>query len=134
VSEALPGVLLEIAEVAGVPAALAIASHAGGTRIYFPARAADDHWLVQCVGRVSADKICDLFAVDGRRGQRVDIPLFGGTYKQMMRAIAKALHERDGKNLSSSQLARELGIAQRTVHRHRARRRSKRDDRQGKLL
>lgn len=46
----LPSVLGEIADVAGIAAALAIADKVGGTRINIPARVQDDHWLVETVG------------------------------------------------------------------------------------
>ena len=39
----LPPLLNEIAEVAGVVAALAIAEARGGTRVHLPARAPDGH-------------------------------------------------------------------------------------------
>ena len=131
----LPGVLQEIAEVAGEAAALAIASRAGGTRIYLPARAADEHWLVQAVGRAHADALCDHFAVDGR-GARLDVPLHvGGTFRQLQRAIAEVVHKMDdGSEASSREIARKVGITQRTVHRHRARHRGGRQPGQGRLL
>ena len=53
----LPGILGEIADVAGIPAALAIADEVGGTRINIPARAGDDHWLVKTVGREAAETV-----------------------------------------------------------------------------
>jgi hypothetical protein len=134
VTEKLPGVLAEIAELVGEQAALTIASRAGGTRIYFPATADDKHWLVASIGREAADKVCAHFAVD-RRGQRIEIPLFvGGTFQQLVRAVAKRVHELDGDGASSSEIVRKVGITQRSVHRHRARHRGKKDGKQGRLL
>lgn len=131
----LPALLQEIADVVGEAAALAIASRAGGTRIYLPAQASDDHWLVQAVGRAAADKLCHHFAVDGR-GQRLDIPLHvGGTFRQLTRAIAEAVHKMDdGTEASSQQIARRFGVTQRTVHRHRARHRGDSRSGQKKLI
>ena len=47
----LPGILGEIAEVAGFKAALQVARAKGGTKAYFPVTPEDDHWLVKAVGR-----------------------------------------------------------------------------------
>ncbi len=134
-TETLPGILQEIAELVGEQPALAIASRAGGTRIYFPAKADDEHWLVKCVGRDAADKLCEHFSVDGRRGQRVEIPLHvGGTYRQLVRALAERVHKMDESGASSTEIARTTGVTQRSVHRHRARHRGDSDKKQGKLL
>lgn len=133
-TDALPGILQEIAELVGEHAALAIASRAGGTRMYFPTHADDRHWLVACVGREAADKLCDHFAVDGR-GQRIEIPLYvGGTYRQFVRAVAQRVHKLDAEGASSTEIVRKVGVTQRSVHRHRARHRGKKDDKQGSLL
>lgn len=130
-----PGILAEIAEVAGEPAALALAARVGGMRVYIPARAAEGHWLVDCVGRRAAEKICAHFAVDGS-GQRIDVPLAGGgAYPQLKRAIARRLHELDRQGKSSREITQAVGVTQRTVHRHRAAHRAdNKNQRQGKLF
>lgn len=133
-TDQLPGVLAEIASVIGAGAALAIAARAGGTRTYLPARVNDGHWLVETVGREAADKLCAHFAIDHRRGQRIDIPLFGGSYKQLQRLINERLDKLEAEGASSQQIARTTGITQRTVHRHRARRRRPDDGRQRRML
>ncbi len=148
-TEKLPGVLAEIAELVGEQAAIAIASRAGGTRAWIPAHAADQHWLVQSIGRAAADKVCAYFAVENRigmdgseqaqqrtrRGQKVDIPLYvGGTYRQYIRAVAERVHKMDKEGASSTAIVRKVGVTQRSVHRHRARHRGKKDDKQGRLL
>lgn len=69
----LPGVLAEIAEVADIDAALRISQAKGGSRNYFPLRAADGHWLVELVGREAADKICAHFGT-GSGGMEILIP------------------------------------------------------------
>ncbi len=117
----LPGVLAEIAEVAGEPAAILIATRVGGQRVYIPAAVTDDHWLVECIGRAKAELICRHFAIDGR-GTRVDVPLGGGgAYPQLRRAISKRIHELDRMPKASVRsIAGEIGITTRTVHRHRA--------------
>jgi hypothetical protein len=136
-TSSLPGVLGEIAAVAGDAAALNLAARVGGTRVYIPARVDDSHWLTECVGRRAADQICKHFAIDGRRGQRLDVPLAAGTYSQVKRMIAKRVHELDRKHMSSRAIARAVGVTQRTVHKHRAAHRGgghDDDDKQGRLL
>lgn len=132
----LPGVLQEIAEVAGEAAALMIAARQGGRRVYFPSARTlhEGQWLVECVGADLARRICAHFEVDGR-GQRIDIPLHvGGTYRQFVRSIAERLHNLDGEGKSSTEIAQQLGLTQRTVHRHRARHGKPKNDKQGRLL
>ncbi|MBX3527539.1 MAG: hypothetical protein KF904_15150, partial [Rhodoblastus sp.] len=71
----LPPLLNEIAEVAGVVAAVAIAEARGGTRVHFPARAPDGHWLVALVGREAADELCAHFRATQAGGSYVLIPV-----------------------------------------------------------
>jgi hypothetical protein len=136
VTDKLPGILQEIADLVGPADAVQIAHRYGGTRVYFPAKAKDSesHWLIMCVGKASADKLCDHFAVDGR-GQRIEIPLYvGGTYRQLTRAIAERVHKLDQEGASSTEIVRQVGVTQRSVHRHRARHRGKKDSKQGRLF
>ena len=70
----LPPLLSEIAEVAGLEAALAMADARGGSRVSIPARASDDHWLVVTLGREAADRICAHFRA-GYGGSVIDLPL-----------------------------------------------------------
>ena len=130
-TQRLPGVLGEIADLIGEVGALNIAAQKGGTRVYFPARVDDTHWLAAVVGIDNARKLCDHFAVDGS-GQRIEIPLFvGGSYKQFIRELSKRLHALDADGASEREIARKLGVSQRSVRRHRSRHRS---DKQGRLL
>lgn len=136
-SEPLPGVLAEIAGLVGQGKALQLANEVGGTRVYIPSHASDKHWLVKAVGRDAADKICAHFSVDRKRGQRVEIPIVAGSYKQLLRTIAATVDHMDAdEKASSAKIARRAGVTQRTVHRHRARRAvvSKPASKQGKLL
>ncbi|MBW7968156.1 LuxR C-terminal-related transcriptional regulator [Bradyrhizobium sp. BR 10289] len=135
-TEKLPGVLAEIAEVAGETAALMISARRGGQRVYFPSTKFlhKAQWLVECVGHDLAAKICAHFEVDGR-GQRIDIPLHvGGTYRQFVRSVAERVHKLDRDGKSSTEIAQQLGLTQRTVHRHRARHQQRKNDKQGKLF
>jgi len=120
--DALPGVLAEVAEVAGLKAALELAAARGGNRAYIPSCCGDDHWLVRAVGRAAADAICAHFAVPS--GIEIDIPRGPtGRQAQYYRDLARLI----GEGRSSSEITQALGISRRTVTRHRAR---LREDRQ----
>lgn len=115
----LPGILAEIADVAGEPAAVMIAALKGGRTIYIPARVSEQHWLVDCVGRELAEKICRHFSADGR-GQYFEVPIAGtGVFPQLRRMVAKRIHELDQGGASMSKIAGEVGVTTRTVRRHR---------------
>lgn len=73
--EGLPELLAEIAEVAGLEAALKIAEARGGTRTHFPGRAPDGHWLPELVGREAANKLCDHFRIKQRCGVELLVPM-----------------------------------------------------------
>ena len=133
-ADRLPGILREIAELAGEPAAVLIAARVGGQRVYIPAKVSDDHWLVDCVGRAKADLICRHFTVDGR-GQRIDVPIAAsGAYPQLRRAIAKRIHDLDNRQASARDITREVRVTTRTVHRHRAAHRGQGKGGQGSLF
>lgn len=134
-TEPLPAVLAEIAELIGEAGALMIAAKYGGRRVYIPARpGASEHWLIMTIGLANAEKLCSHFAVDGR-GARIEIPLHvGGSYRQFLRQVSERLHQLDADNLSSREIAAKLGLTQRTVHRHRGRHRGGSDAKQGKLF
>ncbi|KAF0136668.1 MAG: hypothetical protein FD139_727 [Methylocystaceae bacterium] len=131
----LPPLLAEIAEVAGLVAAVQLAKAKGGTECYIPARAPDDHWLVQCVGREAADKLCAHFvaAIESdsgrsRHGVKILLPLGeAGSRAEARRRVREALEQ--GKTLSEA--ARSGGVHQRTVQNIRAR---MKDKRQGSLF
>ncbi|MGX7744965.1 hypothetical protein [Rhodopseudomonas parapalustris] len=114
-----PGVLGEIAEVAGEEAALKLGAAYGGTRVSFPARIkSDDHWLVTCVGRPAAEAICDYFRQGSCRG------IFHGVYLLVPRGSDTkiALHTQIIKlresGLSAAKIGRQLNLSERAVFRH----------------
>lgn len=109
----------------------------GGRRVYIPIpkRLTPDHWLVECVGQRAAEKIATHFAV-GRSGQRIEIPLYdNGVYPQLRRTVAKRIHEPHMAGKSVSQIQQDVGVTERTVHRHRrAHRKDNENQKQGKLF
>ena len=111
----LPGVLGEIAEVAGTAAALAVAREMGGRRAYFPAKPKAEHWLVRAVGAETAEAIC-AHLVAGNAGLEIAVPLGPtGTRAQVWSTIQKALSE-GATNGTAAHLA---GVDERTIRRHR---------------
>lgn len=110
----LPGVLFEIAQIAGEDAALAVAAAVGGTRAYFPGKVGTDHWLAVAVGLEAAQKICREL-VAGQTGLEIGVPLGpSGTRSTTAQIIAKAFE--DGEIVANA--ARLARVDERTVRRH----------------
>jgi hypothetical protein len=131
----LPELLAEIAEAAGLDAALKLAEEKGGARVSIPARLpAGPHWLTECVGPEAAAKICALYrqrsSSDRWRGAYVLIPRGPtGAIAAARRRMAQALAE----GASAAEAARRAGMTERTAYRVRSRARQ-RDDKQGSLF
>lgn len=110
----LPGILGEIAEIAGEGAALQVAAAKGGlekVHIPYAANLYPDHWLVKAVGAEKAAKIAEALGGDAK----VDIPLgpLGGSRHRAKHALKKAL----GSGSSTASAARLAGVHQRTARR-----------------
>jgi len=126
----LPGVLAEIAEVAGLDAALKIAERRGGASMSVPGTITDDHWLVGLVGIEAARRLSAHFT-SGQTSQDLEVPLGPtGSRRQLQTAIRRLLSE---GNIAGDEIARRLRIAGRTVRRHKNALRQK-DRRQGQLF
>jgi len=131
-SSKLPGILADIADIAGPDIAFRIAQSRGGTRIAIPPRAVPGHWLTELVGLEIADSICKGLATldgDGRlQGiQREVIPLGPASYlRNARRKAAAAL----SAGTSVRETARIVGLHERTIWRMKARD----DDDQGDLF
>ena len=118
----LPPLLNDVAEAAGLDAALALARAAGGRRVAIPARAKDRHWLVEAVGRTAADAICALYRThdaDGvEHGAKIIVPLGPtGLMKAAKRQMAQAIA--DGTSVRAA--ARLAGLHERTGWKTKAR-------------
>lgn len=126
----LPKLLAEIAEVAGLGAALLVARERGGDRASFPAAAqvSPGNWLHDLVGREAALKIADRFT--SRGSIELEVPLGPEGARSRSR---DALYRMMTEGRSSGEIARTLGITRRTVVRNRRRRRED-DKRQGSLF
>lgn len=119
----LPALLAEIAEVAGLEAALAIAEAKGGQQVFVVSRLRPDNWLVKAVGRAKAEAISEHFC-SGRYRQKLDIP-FGpkGSYLAERRRIARALAEAQSQGASANEMAQAAGVTNRSARRFRAKQR-----------
>lgn len=126
----LPGILAEIAEVAGEDAAMAIARVRGGTSVYIPPVPANDHWLCRLIGRDEAAAVCDRLTC-GVGPRRVDLPLGPGGFAALQRARVDALIRED---LSERDIAQRTGYTIRGVRMRRKKLGIKRDDGQLNLF
>lgn len=127
----LPGVLAQIADVAGEDAAIAIAQARGGTQVYIPPAPGPDHWLTKLIGREAAHAVADALNGGIGVGCRVDLPLGPAGHQVQMRAqldamIAKGMSERD--------IALATGYSRSTIRRRRGAAASNADERQMTLF
>jgi hypothetical protein len=113
----LPGILQEIADAAGIDAALKIAKAKGGTNVCLPGvdGARRDCWLTRLVGEEAAVKIALSY---GPKGGRVDIPL--GPFSRSA-LVAAEIRRRLEAAESVSEIARAVGCGARAVYRHKER-------------
>jgi len=127
----LPGVLAEIASVAGLDNAIYVARAKGGTRVRIPAKCDAEHWLSKACGLAAALVICEHFAANGA-GIMLDIPL-GPASSDATRA--RAIRERLSRNETANEIARAVGVDRRTVFNHKAKLKSgEKDNGQGSLF
>jgi len=112
---ALPGILAEIAEIAGRDAALAVAKAKGGTQAYFPTRPGPNHWLSKCVGLENARAIGRELGT-GHGGVELLVPMGPSATKA---AIWRKMHEMIDAGHSKATIARTCNVHVRTVQLHR---------------
>lgn len=127
----LPGLLADIADIAGAEAAMKVAQSRGGRRVDLPPQARPDHWLTELLGFEVADAICRGLATidaDGRPCgiRHGTIPLGATSVLKAARMIAAEALDA-GK--SAREAARISGLHERTIWRMKAE-----DDRQGSLF
>lgn len=131
--EALPALLAEIAEIAGIDAALAIAHAKGGIMARISSRLTPDNWLVKTVGMEKAEAISRHFT-SGRGRIDLEIPLPPtNSYKQFLRQRAQSYERALAETDNIFQAARMAGTTRRTIQRFNARKRDKSSD-QGSLF
>lgn len=110
----LPGILAEIAEVAGPEAALKVAQARGGTKAYFSARPREDNWLVAAVGSETAAQIGAYFA-SGHGGIELDVPLGPVAGRSV---VWREIRRRHDAGENKPQIARALRVSERSVQYH----------------
>jgi hypothetical protein len=131
--DALPGILAEIADVAGLEAALKVAEVKGGTVARVPARLSPGNWLVQAVGMEKAAAISAHFTAG--RGIDLLIPLGPtGSYLRDKARRAEAYQRALASGANTQQTARLVGVTRRSVERFKTRLRDDEDPDQGRLL
>ncbi len=118
-----PELLREIAEVAGVEAAITLADRRGGNRVYFPRpdTLGPHHWLVDCVGATPARLLCEHFY-----GIELELPI--GTLSKTERQLR--VQRLIALGWTSSEITRAVGCTRRTVKRNRSALRSRADGEQ----
>lgn len=112
----LPPLLNEIADVAGLDAAIAISDARGGSRVTIPAKVKDDHWLVRACGKEAAEKLCDHFR-SGNQGATIDLPV-GPT--SSANALRRKVDQMIRDGVSANQIAQRAGVHRTTVFRRKA--------------
>lgn len=126
----LPGILAEIADVAGEDAAITIARAMGGAQVYIPPVPGPDHWLTRLVGQERAGAIAERLTA-GLIGRRVTLPLGPRRHDlprraQLDRLIAEGRSTRD--------IVLTTGYTTRRVEQRRAELRERGPDSQLKLF
>lgn len=106
--EELPQSLVDVAEVVGLAATLALVEHAGGVRIYVPERLDDDHRLVTWLGAPAAAQLSEAFAMEELVVPRCAEALRRVRNRQMRR-------ERD-QGAKPAELALRYGLTERQVY------------------
>ncbi|MEM7426745.1 MAG: helix-turn-helix transcriptional regulator [Pseudomonadota bacterium] len=110
----LPGILGEIADVAGVEAARAVAKARGGCRAYFVAKPLPDNWLVELVGMELAEAIgAELAPAQG--GLELEVP-YGPASSRVDQW--GEIYRRLGEGQTQTEIAKAHGITRRTVQYH----------------
>lgn len=109
-TQRLPPILQEIAEVISLDAAIKLAEAKGGQRIAIPTKLRDDHWLIDVLGSDDAIALCGYFA----NGTRVhmDVP-FGPTSDAARREAMIAKLIKEGK--SANEIAQACRFTRRTA-------------------
>ena len=118
--EPLPGILQEIAEVAGRDAALAVAEAKGGQDVFIVARLKSKNWLVRAVGLQRAQLISGHFT-SGQSRQKITIPaaLSSAHLAEKRRREARII-EAIERGDTANQIAEACGVHIRTVRRWRS--------------
>jgi len=112
-SDVFPGILADVARVAGPLAAVRLARAKGGGRAYIPRpeNLHPGHWLSALLGQEPARAVAEVLG-----GGEVEVPLgpAAGNRARVWASIRRGLKQ----GLSVEQAARQAGVSARTVRRH----------------
>ncbi|PRA86942.1 hypothetical protein CQ054_07020 [Ochrobactrum sp. MYb29] len=103
-------------ELIGYDLTIKLCRQHGGRDIYIPYSAADDHWLVLCIGREAADMLCKHFSVGVRSGTRLLLPMGKAQEGQKSASLICTMTD---KGRTANHIASALRIHVRTVYRAR---------------
>lgn len=102
----LPPVIDDIARLIGEPAALALAEHYQGQRLYIPADPAPEHTLCKLIGCDAARRLAD------RHGsQTIEIPMLHARRLDLRNQAIR----RDSAHMSYADLVRKWRISRRQI-------------------
>lgn len=102
----LPGILQDLVELIGLPAALILVEHYGGVRLYVPVKYDPEHVLVKHIGHQAALKLIEMYG-----GDCFDIP----KAEKAMRAVRDRKIREQYRVKSQRQLAIEHGLTDRQI-------------------
>lgn len=121
----LPALLAEIAEVADLDAALAIASAKGGQEVFIAARLSPSNWLVAAIGWEKAELVSRHFC-SGRLRLKVTIPLgHAGGFLAERRRRSRLMAEAIARGASANEIAAAANVTNRTARRFRSQQRER---------
>ncbi|PWE52136.1 helix-turn-helix domain-containing protein [Metarhizobium album] len=109
----LPALLVEIADVIGLPAALKLAEAKGGQQVFIPNQVEPDHWLAQLLGLNDAQQLASYFTHEtGAKG--IVVPKAEALrYGRRMELVKKLLAE----GRSANDIAARANLTRRDVFR-----------------
>ena len=107
--------LAKIIDAIGLPDAMKLVEHFGGTVIYLPLpeNIGSESDIARAVGIESAIKLARAFDFEGDPDRHVEIPLG----RPQLRVLMRDQVLRDRETMSEKQLARKYGTTQRTIRR-----------------
>lgn len=124
----LPASVLELVDVVGIEAALAIVEARGGVRFYVPYTASPDHWLVGVIGMLALEKLAAYY-----QGEEIEVPRCATALRAAREQQIAAEHSGGDSNAT---LARRYGYTERGIRklRRRVEAQQDEDERQGGLF
>lgn len=124
----LPASALELVDVVGLDAALAIVEARGGVAFYVPVTARPDHWLAGIIGLPALEKLVAYY-----QGDEIEVPRCAAALRAAREQQIAAEYAAGDSNAT---LARRYGYTERGIRklRRRVEDQQKQDERQGGLF